>query len=320
MHVVLPAHRPRVAESLRHLIDRADDIRVSLFLGGESADLAQRVRRQHGASEGPKVLGRHLPPRDLAEILIDVAGVDALATSIIVEVLEQLLSGQLLTVLNDPSDATVGDRNRVRHAALAAELEAKLGARHRDVSSAKRREPEGAVVARVLVAADADERLLQQPHDRGEHFFTRKRRLRDVLLDASPDARQHFAELDHSAELRVVANLAIPRVIAVLLATPCVPGGDLQVSAGRRTDPHVRPSRRDHELPNALEIGGIAERGAVRSRVRKAAPAPPASNAGGRVGDVPKTGGLRRLDVFIREAHPAFGTSPLPTSETARGT
>jgi hypothetical protein len=57
----------------------------------------------------------------------------------------------------------------VRDAALSPELESKLRARHRDVASAKRREPEGAVVARVLVAAHADERLLEQPHHGGEH-------------------------------------------------------------------------------------------------------------------------------------------------------
>ena len=268
-----------------------------------------------------KVLRRDLSSGDLAQVLIDVAGIDALPMAIVIEILKQLLARQLLAVLHDAGDASVRDRYRVRHAALAAKFEAQLGAGHLDVSSSERREAERPVVACVFIAADADQRLLEQPHDRRQDFVPRQRRCGDVLLDAMPDGWEDFAELEQAAELRVVANFAVSRVVAVLLATPRIARGDLQMASGRRADPHVGPSRRNHELADALQLSGVANLGAVRSRVREPAPAPPTSDAGTRVGHVPQTGGLRRFNVFVRERHRRSAAPPVaPQVIVAAGT
>jgi hypothetical protein len=88
VNVILPADRPRIPESLRHLVDRPDDVRVRFLFRREASEVAERLRGKDGSGPGTKVLGRDLPPRDLAEVLVDVARVDALATAVVVEVLE----------------------------------------------------------------------------------------------------------------------------------------------------------------------------------------------------------------------------------------
>src|SRR5688572_10007176 len=203
------------------------------------------------------------------------------------------------------------------HAALSAELESELRPGHGDVSASECREPERAIVPGVLVAAHANQRLLEQPDDRREHLLTRQRRCRDVLLHALTDARQHFAEVHQPAELRVVANRAIPRVVAILLSSARIARRDLQVAARRRADPHVRPSWRDHELADALELRRVAYRRAIGPRVRKASPTPPASNPGGVVRHVSKACGFRRLHVLIGETHRRAATLRGAASRTA---
>ena len=49
----------------------------------------------------------------------------------------------------------------------------------------------------------------------------------------------------HAAELRFVSDLAPPGVIAVLLATPRIAAGRLDVAVGTGTDPHVGVCRRN---------------------------------------------------------------------------
>jgi hypothetical protein len=46
-----------------------------------------------------------LPARDLAEIQVDVTAIHALTATLLIEVLEEHLARQLLTVCDDPRDA-----------------------------------------------------------------------------------------------------------------------------------------------------------------------------------------------------------------------
>src|SRR5205085_9744972 len=115
MHVVLSTDRARIAEPLRDLVDRGDDVRLCLLLGLESAELAKCSGRKRGARPGAEVLRRHLSATDSAEILIDITSVDRLPTSIGVEILKELLTGKLLASLDDVSNTAVGHSDRVRH-------------------------------------------------------------------------------------------------------------------------------------------------------------------------------------------------------------
>jgi hypothetical protein len=90
--------------------------------------------------------------------------------------------------------------------ALAAEAEAHRRAFHLHVPAAQRREAEGLVLARVLLIADADERLVEQADDGGEHLVARELLALQVALDAIAQQRQHLAELEHVAELGAIAR------------------------------------------------------------------------------------------------------------------
>ena len=108
-----------------------------------------------------------------------------------------------------------------------------------DVAVAQRRQAERAVVARVLLVADADERRLQQAHDGRQHLAPGQARQPQVGGDAPREARAARAP---NAIMRLVlvlvALLAPARVIAVLLAAARVAPGRLEVAvraAGRST-------------------------------------------------------------------------------------
>ena len=101
------------------------------------------------------------------------------------------------------------------------------------------------------------------------------------------------AEREQAMVLGLIAHLPPARVVAVLLSTPRVPAGRLQVSVRRSADPHVGPRRRDRQRLDSLHL--LARRGAaVCIDVLK----PPAASAPGEsrlaTGHVPQTGRTRR--------------------------
>src|SRR4029078_318562 len=116
-------------------------------------------------------------------------------------------------------EALVGEVDVVLDAALAAKREAYAAAADVNVSVPERRQPERAVGARVLVVADANERLLEQLDDEREDLVARQARAPEILGRPPPDRRQRLREADHAVVLRVVANRAPARMIAVLLAS-----------------------------------------------------------------------------------------------------
>src|SRR5207244_11840452 len=94
-------------------------------------------------------------------------------------------------------------------AALAAEGEVQLRALHLDVPPAQGRQAERAVLARVLVVADADQRLVEEHHDGGEDLAPGEVARAQVALDALADLGKDLAELEHAVELGLVARVAI---------------------------------------------------------------------------------------------------------------
>jgi hypothetical protein len=84
----------------------------------------QRQRRHHGAGPGAEVLRRDVAASDLAQVGVDVGGGDAPHLAVLVQVLEQLLPGQLLAGAHDLRDAAIAHLQLPGLAALALELEA----------------------------------------------------------------------------------------------------------------------------------------------------------------------------------------------------
>ena len=76
--------------------------------------------------------------------------------------LKQLLPGKILAALDDFRQLPIGKGHRLTHTALAFELEANGAAADPHVAIAQRREPEGAVGARVLLVAHTDQRFFEE--------------------------------------------------------------------------------------------------------------------------------------------------------------
>ena len=144
---------------------------------------------------------------------------------------------------------------------------------HLDVAVAHGGEPERAVLARVLLVADADVRRVEEPDDGGEHALAAQVGPAQVAVDARADPRQHLAEGDGALVLGGVACLAPALVVAVLLAPASVAAGGLDVAVGDRADPDVGPRRRHRDVGDALDLRRLPDRPAVDADVPEPAAA-----------------------------------------------
>src|SRR5207248_10995442 len=134
------------------------------------------------------------------------------------------------------------------------------GPAHPGMATPQRGEPEGAVLARVLLVAHAHERHLQEPDHHGHHLLARQPPAPEVPGHPPPDARQGAGEVDHAAVFVLVPHLAPAVVVAVLLAAAGVAPRGLDVPIGEWADPDVGPGRRNRERPYPVQRGGIRER------------------------------------------------------------
>src|SRR5437867_858576 len=276
MDVALAADRDRIAKVSGNLGELALD--TPWFPGGGLG--GQGKSGEHGATPGAEVLGGELPAADLSQVLVDVGGIDDLRLALVVDVLEELVTGQLLTVTDHTGQPSIREVDSMTLPSLAAELEAQRGTLNGDVLGAQRREPIGMVLSRVLFVPDSDQRGLEQTDDRGQHLFPRQMRTAEILLDAPTDPGQRTAELDETGILVLVAGLAPARVIPVLLATPGVPAHRLDVAVGEWADPYVRPGGRDGRGFDPAEGREIANRPTVAIQVAEAPASPDPSDAG----------------------------------------
>jgi hypothetical protein len=164
---------------------------------------------------------------------------------------------------------------------------------HFRVLIAHRRQSDRAVLLRVFLVADPDHRLLEQADDRGEHFFARQAALAEVGAGALADLRQRLGEGEQPSVLHLVARVAPPRVIAVLLAAARVAPGRLHVAARIGADPDVGPRRRDRERVDALNLRAIGDGAAARVDIAESAQAAQPPDAGrALIADVAQAGGL----------------------------
>src|SRR5207249_2467884 len=99
----------------------------------------------------------------LPQVSVDVLRAEGMALAVPVDELEQLLAREVTAAPHDAREPPVPEIDGVRLAALAAEREVQLRARDLDMLAAQRGEPEGAVLAGILLVADADEGGLEQP-------------------------------------------------------------------------------------------------------------------------------------------------------------
>src|SRR5207247_2224651 len=114
---------------------------------------------------------------------------DRVAPTVVVEILEQDLPGDLLALLDDPRHAAVVQLDHRFLARLAREAEAHGTALQLRVPIAQRGQPEGAVLTPILLVANADRGPFEERHDCCQHLRARQSALLEILLDSPPDAR-----------------------------------------------------------------------------------------------------------------------------------
>src|SRR4051812_17503898 len=111
-----------------------------------------------------------------------------------------------------------------------------------------------------------------------------------MLFDLGPDRRQSLGELHHVLVFGAFANFAKGSVVAVLLSTPCISPGCLQVPVALRAYPDVRPSRRNRKFTNAFENGAVLNPRARNSEICKPRAAFLSADAGFHIADIDQPG------------------------------
>src|ERR1043165_6543589 len=229
------AHRRRVPELLGRRVDGALELPLALRLARTLSLHRQRDRAEERPGPGAEVLGREVVADDGLDVLVDVA------------------------VLHVAEFLAVDEREEL------------LRLHHLHVLRADRRQAVRRLRLRTLVVADAEEALVDEADDRGEHALAIELAAAEIGADAAAQLRQRLAELDDAAELLLLAPGAEAVVVAVLRAALLVDADGLQRRGLAAGDPHVLPRRRNAQLADALQRPLVGDRLAVRVDVVEAA-------------------------------------------------
>ena len=280
-----------VAEPVGGLPDRLDDVPLRATLAVGRLERPQRAVRQDRAGPRPEVLRGEVGPGRFAEVVVDVVGTDVADLAVVVDVLEELLAGQVLAA-SDQRPRVGGRAGRPRAAwpDLPRNRKRTDATLDRRVPVAQGRQPERPVEPGVLVVADADQRQLEQADDGRQDLLARQAARGEVVVTAAPDPRQDLGEGEHALELVGCRGAGASGVVAVLLATARVaaasPGGGRSATG--------RSRRRSRPVGWRAPGSGRGPRGrgscAVGVAVAEAAPRAAAADAGPRVGRVAQAG------------------------------
>src|SRR5438067_6021613 len=291
MDVALLADRRCVPQRIGNPGYGADDFLLAILAFRARLTLAQEADGQDGTGPGPEILGAEILAGDLSKVGVDVIRFDAPRLPVLVQVLKQLLAGEILAALDDAGQAAVGEADRMSPSTLTSELEADGRPVDVRVPAAQRCETEGTVLLAVFLVADPDARLLEEADDRGQDLRPGDARPAKVLLGAGANARQGLTELQQAIELRGVTNRPPAGVVAVLLATPRVPAGGLEMTHRIGADPDVGPGGRNDQAADAAEHFLGLDRGPIGSDVPEPFAGTQPPDPGQRVRHVMELGG-----------------------------
>lgn len=106
---------------VRHLLNVAHNRLLLLCLGIEQFKFLQCQGGKIGGSPGPKILRGNLLSTDLSQVIVEVLGIDSTPVAVLVDVLEQLVAGQVSALFDDASQPPIGDIGFVADAVLPSE-------------------------------------------------------------------------------------------------------------------------------------------------------------------------------------------------------
>src|SRR5207247_10790660 len=101
-------------------------------------------------------------------------------------------------------------------------------------------------------------------HNRVEHLLSRHTGRSHLVSDSLVNFWQRFGKIGKPPEFIFIAQLAPTLVITVLLSPPGIATRRLDMSGGRRTNPNVRPCRRNRQTLNSEETLLVADSFALR--------------------------------------------------------
>ncbi|GAV37054.1 hypothetical protein ROTAS13_04747 [Roseomonas sp. TAS13] len=274
MDVAFAAHGRRVAQAPGDPLDGRADVAPAHRLAVEALELPQGQRRHHRSSPGAEVLGRDVPPGDLPQVVVHILGPDGMCLPVLVPVGEEFLPRQILAGPDHPRDPPVPQSELPTLAALALEVEADLAAVQPDMPVPQRGQAIGAVLRGIVLVADTDQRVLQQPRHGRQHLLPRQALARHVRRHPLPDLRQAGSELHHVPVFRRIPRFPPSGVVAVLLAAPLIPARGLEMPVRQRADPDVAIGGRNGQRTDAGEFRLVAQRMPVRIAIGEAAARP----------------------------------------------
>ena len=114
---------------------------------------------------------------------------DRAGMALFIQILEKVLSWQLLTAPDNTRKAGIIQSDRMLLPALSAKREGDGGALNAGVAISEGCQPIGAVLLRILIIAHANERSIEQLHDSRQHFLARDARQTQVAPNSCPDTR-----------------------------------------------------------------------------------------------------------------------------------
>src|SRR5215472_9155531 len=123
MNVAAAADRRRVAEVLSDLFHGTHDRLLALAFSLEVAEPLQCLRRQLRAGPSAEIFGCNVLPGYLPQIGINLLRADDVLIALLIEILKQLIAGQVAATFDDAGQPAVVDVALVAVAALAAEAE-----------------------------------------------------------------------------------------------------------------------------------------------------------------------------------------------------
>ncbi len=125
---------------------------------------------------GAEILGREVIAHALAKEGIHLAGIDAAAMALFVDILEQPLAGQVLASAHQCGEARVPDAHLVQQSTLAGEPQHRTMPPVAQVPVLQGGQAEAAIAACIFVVADACTGAVHQRHHQREDFLARQSR------------------------------------------------------------------------------------------------------------------------------------------------
>src|SRR2546425_5994674 len=211
------AHRRSIAELRRGLLDRGDDHLASV---AAALDLlaCQGAGRDQRPRPGAEVLRREALAHHSLDVVVDVPPADVHDRAVFGDMLEEVFTGHLLQLADDPRHAAVPQLVDLLLAGFAAVVEPHRVTVDACVPVLQRGDAVAAVLLRVGLAARPHEAGGENAHYARHHLLARQPWQPHVAIDGLAHARQRATERHHPVVLLLLPDPDGTLAVAVLPA------------------------------------------------------------------------------------------------------